>query len=168
MSQCQVLEDTHKSRTSRATHRSPLNAQKRSISQAAVAAQRKGLVWGRDFLVWDFFRIGTRTVLCFWALSCSFALSYKPLSSAHVFDIVTSISSVFKAVVLSVFWSNKNDETMSPWRNDKISLPSNVEMLSQSTPTNRTVTSAAGMVSPKVPAIGKRPSTEVSFWLMAT
>lgn len=30
------------------------------------------------------------------------------------------------------------------------------------------MTSAAGIVSPKVPAMGKRPSTDVSLWPMAT
>jgi hypothetical protein len=55
MSQCQVLDDTHKST---ASNRSPLNAQKGSIERAAVAAQRKGLVWEGSFLVWDFFGLG--------------------------------------------------------------------------------------------------------------
>ena len=45
---------------------------------------------------------------------------FKPLSSAHAFDIMTSISSVFSLRWFCQFFPTK---TMSPWRNDKMCPP---------------------------------------------
>ena len=53
----------------------PFKCSEKEHQSSCCGSATKGFGLGKRFSGLRFFRIGTRTVLCFWALSCSFALS---------------------------------------------------------------------------------------------
>ena len=53
----------------------PFKCSEKEHQTSCCCSAKEGFGLGKRFFGLRFFRIGTRTVLCFWALSCSFALS---------------------------------------------------------------------------------------------